>query len=175
MKWSNLKGQQWGGATLPVHHDGEFFNIELKVITFVYYDYFILDKKFDLYVHVKIFRILNNSNYVICRSYNFFFRSKFHIYHRKKSFKYLHILYLSRVILLIFILSHTVNNLDFLIYSLTKACSQYARPNPTCYLEWFSFSNCLSYGVLLLLPIKWLDGDASPFAIQSSMSSKESK
>jgi len=31
MKWSNLKGQQWGGATLPVHHDGEFFNIELKV------------------------------------------------------------------------------------------------------------------------------------------------
>lgn len=31
MKWSNLKGQQWGGATLPIHHDGEFFNIEMKL------------------------------------------------------------------------------------------------------------------------------------------------
>ena len=31
MKWSNLKGQQWGGSTLPMNHDGEFFNIELKV------------------------------------------------------------------------------------------------------------------------------------------------
>lgn len=31
MKWSNLKGQQWGGATLPLHHDGEFFNVELKL------------------------------------------------------------------------------------------------------------------------------------------------
>ncbi len=31
MKWSNLKGQQWGGSTLPVTHDGEFYNIELTV------------------------------------------------------------------------------------------------------------------------------------------------
>ena len=31
LKWSNLKGQQWGGATLPLQHDGEFFNIEVKV------------------------------------------------------------------------------------------------------------------------------------------------
>lgn len=31
MKWSNLKGQQWGGATLPLFHEGEFYNIELKV------------------------------------------------------------------------------------------------------------------------------------------------
>ena len=31
MKWSNLKGQQWGGATLPLSHDGEFYNIELKI------------------------------------------------------------------------------------------------------------------------------------------------
>ena len=31
LKWSNLKGQQWGGATLPLQHDGEFFNIEIKV------------------------------------------------------------------------------------------------------------------------------------------------
>ena len=31
MKWSNLKGQQWGGSTLPINHDGEFFNIELQV------------------------------------------------------------------------------------------------------------------------------------------------
>lgn len=30
LKWSNLKGQQWGGATLPLQHDGEFFNIEIK-------------------------------------------------------------------------------------------------------------------------------------------------
>ena len=32
LKWSNLKGQQWGGATLPLQHDGEFFNIEIKVV-----------------------------------------------------------------------------------------------------------------------------------------------
>ncbi|XP_078356558.1 uncharacterized protein LOC144641416, partial [Oculina patagonica] len=31
LKWSNLKGQQWGGATLPLQHDGEFFNIEVKI------------------------------------------------------------------------------------------------------------------------------------------------
>ena len=31
MKWSNLKGQMWGGATLPITHDGEFYNIELQV------------------------------------------------------------------------------------------------------------------------------------------------
>lgn len=31
LKWSNLKGQQWGGATLPLQHDGEFFNIEIKI------------------------------------------------------------------------------------------------------------------------------------------------
>ena len=31
MKWSNLKGQQWGGATLPLFHEGEFYNIEVKV------------------------------------------------------------------------------------------------------------------------------------------------
>ena len=31
MKWSNLKGQQWGGATLPLFHEGEFYNIEMKV------------------------------------------------------------------------------------------------------------------------------------------------
>jgi len=31
MKWSNLKGQQWGGSTLPINHEGEFFNIELKI------------------------------------------------------------------------------------------------------------------------------------------------
>lgn len=34
MKWSNLKGQQWGGSTLPMNHDGEFYNIELKVRRF---------------------------------------------------------------------------------------------------------------------------------------------
>ena len=31
MKWSNLRGQQWGAATLPLFHDGEYYNIELKV------------------------------------------------------------------------------------------------------------------------------------------------
>ena len=37
MKWSNLKGQQWGGATLPLQHDGEFFNIEMKVLGLLIY------------------------------------------------------------------------------------------------------------------------------------------
>jgi len=31
MKWSNLRGQQWGAATLPLWHDGEFYNTELKI------------------------------------------------------------------------------------------------------------------------------------------------
>ncbi|EDV22569.1 uncharacterized protein TRIADDRAFT_58934 [Trichoplax adhaerens] len=30
LRWSNLKGQQWGGATLPVSHDGNFFNVDMK-------------------------------------------------------------------------------------------------------------------------------------------------
>ena len=31
LRWSELKGQQWGGATLPVQHDGHYHNIELKL------------------------------------------------------------------------------------------------------------------------------------------------
>ena len=31
MRWSNLKGQQWGGTTLPLVHDGKFYNSEIKV------------------------------------------------------------------------------------------------------------------------------------------------
>ena len=31
MRWSHLKGQQWGGTTLPVTHDGHFYNAEIKV------------------------------------------------------------------------------------------------------------------------------------------------
>ncbi|KAK2169280.1 hypothetical protein NP493_1197g00020 [Ridgeia piscesae] len=31
MRWSRLKGQQWGGATLPICHDGHFYNTEIKL------------------------------------------------------------------------------------------------------------------------------------------------
>ena len=31
MHWSKLNGQQWGGATLPVTHDGNYYNSEIKV------------------------------------------------------------------------------------------------------------------------------------------------
>ena len=31
MRWSSLRGQQWGGATLPLFHEGNFHNVELKV------------------------------------------------------------------------------------------------------------------------------------------------
>ncbi|KAK6182267.1 hypothetical protein SNE40_009987 [Patella caerulea] len=31
MRWSKLKGQKWGGATLPMFHEGNFHNIELKI------------------------------------------------------------------------------------------------------------------------------------------------
>nr|XP_002734565.1 PREDICTED: uncharacterized protein LOC100373469 [Saccoglossus kowalevskii] len=31
LRWSRLKGQQWGGATLPLTHDGKFYNIEMKL------------------------------------------------------------------------------------------------------------------------------------------------
>ena len=31
LRWSKLKGQQWGGASLPIHHDGHFYNTEIKV------------------------------------------------------------------------------------------------------------------------------------------------
>ena len=37
LKWSNLKGQQWGGATLIIEHNGEFFNIEMKVSEYTIY------------------------------------------------------------------------------------------------------------------------------------------
>ena len=35
MRWSNLRGQQWGGTTLPVSHDGNFYNSEIKVNDFI--------------------------------------------------------------------------------------------------------------------------------------------
>ncbi len=31
LKWSNLMGQKWGAATLPLVHDGQFYNTEMKV------------------------------------------------------------------------------------------------------------------------------------------------
>ncbi|XP_033640408.1 uncharacterized protein LOC117300735 [Asterias rubens] len=31
LRWSNLRGQEWGGATLPMNHDGNFYNVEIKV------------------------------------------------------------------------------------------------------------------------------------------------
>ena len=31
LRWSKLRGQMWGGATLPVTHDGQFYNVEIKV------------------------------------------------------------------------------------------------------------------------------------------------
>ena len=31
LRWSKMKGQHWGGATLPIHHDGSFYNMEMKV------------------------------------------------------------------------------------------------------------------------------------------------
>lgn len=36
MKWSRLKGQQWGGATLPIIHNGNFYNIEMAVRATLY-------------------------------------------------------------------------------------------------------------------------------------------
>eukprot|EP01135_Chromosphaera_perkinsii_P003239 Nk52_evm14s239 gene=Nk52_evmTU14s239 len=31
MRWSRLKGQEWGGATLPFSHSGEYHNVDLKI------------------------------------------------------------------------------------------------------------------------------------------------
>ncbi|XP_067936655.1 uncharacterized protein [Watersipora subatra] len=31
MQWSQVDGQQWGGATLPVIHEGKFYNSEIKI------------------------------------------------------------------------------------------------------------------------------------------------
>lgn len=31
LRWSKMKGQHWGGATLPIHHDGSFYNVEMKL------------------------------------------------------------------------------------------------------------------------------------------------
>ncbi|KAH3752765.1 hypothetical protein DPMN_187391, partial [Dreissena polymorpha] len=31
LRWSKMKGQHWGGATLPVHHEGSFYNVEMKL------------------------------------------------------------------------------------------------------------------------------------------------
>ena len=31
LRWSKLKGQEWGAATMPVDHKGNFYDIEMKV------------------------------------------------------------------------------------------------------------------------------------------------
>lgn len=31
MRWSKLKGQTWGAATLPINHDGRYYNVEMKM------------------------------------------------------------------------------------------------------------------------------------------------
>ncbi|XP_072175940.1 uncharacterized protein [Diadema setosum] len=31
LRWSNLRGQEWGGATLPLNHDGHFYNVEMTI------------------------------------------------------------------------------------------------------------------------------------------------
>ena len=40
LRWSKMKGQHWGGATLPIHHDGSFYNIEMKVSLLMLSKYF---------------------------------------------------------------------------------------------------------------------------------------
>lgn len=32
MHWSQLQDQLWGGATLPMIHEGKFYNSEIKVL-----------------------------------------------------------------------------------------------------------------------------------------------
>ena len=36
LRWSKMKGQHWGGATLPIHHDGSFYNFEMKVCDYLH-------------------------------------------------------------------------------------------------------------------------------------------
>ncbi len=31
LRWSRLKGQQWAASTLPMEHDGHYYNTQLKV------------------------------------------------------------------------------------------------------------------------------------------------
>lgn len=31
LRWSNLRGQEWAGSTLPLNHDGHFYNVEIPV------------------------------------------------------------------------------------------------------------------------------------------------
>ena len=31
MRWSKLKGQMWGGATLTMLHEGHYYNTDMKV------------------------------------------------------------------------------------------------------------------------------------------------
>ncbi|KAL5014640.1 hypothetical protein ScPMuIL_008910 [Solemya velum] len=31
LRWSKERGQIWGGATLPIRHDGHFYNVEMKL------------------------------------------------------------------------------------------------------------------------------------------------
>ena len=31
LRWSKLKAQRWGGTTLPIRHEGNFFNYEMTV------------------------------------------------------------------------------------------------------------------------------------------------
>ncbi|XP_046362564.2 uncharacterized protein LOC124139499 [Haliotis rufescens] len=31
LRWSKMKGQQWGGASLPIFHEGNFHNVEMKI------------------------------------------------------------------------------------------------------------------------------------------------
>ncbi|XP_038052469.1 uncharacterized protein LOC119725181 [Patiria miniata] len=31
LRWSSLRGQEWGGATLPMNHEGRFHNVEIKI------------------------------------------------------------------------------------------------------------------------------------------------
>ncbi|XP_041465232.1 uncharacterized protein LOC121415911 isoform X1 [Lytechinus variegatus] len=31
LRWSNLRGQEWSGSTLPLNHDGHFYNVEITI------------------------------------------------------------------------------------------------------------------------------------------------
>ncbi|XP_030829615.1 uncharacterized protein LOC582863 isoform X1 [Strongylocentrotus purpuratus] len=31
LRWSNLRGQEWAGSTLPLNHDGHFYNVEIPI------------------------------------------------------------------------------------------------------------------------------------------------
>ncbi len=54
LRWSKLESQQWAASTVPVQHDGRYYNTEIKVCITIYTVRMLICVQFDQSVYTVL-------------------------------------------------------------------------------------------------------------------------